>query len=196
MLYTLAIHILFLLSVPLQGVIGVFIAVTSGFPVFFRQKRIGCHRKPFMIYKFRTMKEGAQSEQLKWKNRNESSGPTFKIHNDPRFTRLGKFLSHTGLDELPQLYNVLRGEMALIGPRPFPVAEANQLALWMREREIVLPGIISPAILSGKYHENFTAWMKSDIAYARTKNSKEDLLLMVRSIRFLIRLLIGEFVQR
>jgi len=128
-------------------------------------------------------------------SKNESSGPTFKIHNDPRFTRIGKFLSHTGLDELPQVFNVLHGDMALIGPRPLPVSEAEKLKPWMQARERVLPGIISPAILTGGYHKNFIAWMKSDVAYAKEKNVYTDMVLLIRMIPFLFGLVWREIIR-
>lgn len=195
MRYTLAIVILFLLLFPVYIVIGILIVTTSGFPIMYRQQRVGKSGKRFMMYKFRTMTNGAQLEQKKYLKMNESKGPVFKIHNDPRFTGIGKFLSHTGLDELPQLYNVIRGEMAFIGPRPLPVSEVKALKPWMHARHAILPGIISPAILTGKYHKNFTRWMKSDVEYAQTKNLKTDMLLLLRSLRFLIRLLIAEIIK-
>lgn len=168
--------------------------VISGFPILFRQQRIGKNGQSFTMYKFRTMVVNAEKLRQKFIRKNESEGPTFKIANDPRFIPLGKFLSHTGLDELPQLFNVIRGEMALIGPRPFPIAEAKKLKLWMRKRHEVLPGIISPAILSGNYHKNFDAWMKSDIAYVKKKNLLGDIRLVGLSIVFLLRLLLSEIL--
>lgn len=188
MVYTLAIFALCLFALPLCFVVGALIVFTSGFPVLFLQKRMGKDGKIFVIYKFRTMQKGAEQMQSQLASLNESSGPTFKVANDPRFTRLGKFLSHTGLDELPQLFNVLRGEMDLIGPRPLPVNEAKKLASWMRKRHSVLSGIISPAILSGKYHKNFDAWMKSDVAYVKAKNISRDVNLLLRCIPFIARL--------
>ncbi len=166
----------------------------SGFPIIFTQKRVGKNGRVFTIFKFRTMHPGAHAKQRQLRGKNISDGPVFKIHDDPRFTHIGKFLSHTGLDELPQLYNVIRGEMALIGPRPLPVNEAKQLKPWMHAREHVLPGIISPAILSGKYHENFDAWMKSDVAYISSKHFIHDLSLCLQAIGFLLRLACREVI--
>lgn len=188
--YRLAVWAIFLFSLPCAITIGLFVVLVSGFPILFRQKRMGKNGKPFIMYKFRTMVNGAQRQQTKYLGRNESQGPAFKIHHDPRFTRIGKVLSHTGLDELPQLYNVIRGEMALIGPRPLPVSEAKKLKSWMRERERILPGIISPAILTGTYHKNFDAWMRSDVAYAANKNPWGDLWLFVRFVPFVAKLLV------
>lgn len=188
--YRLAVWAIFLFSLPCAITIGLFVVLVSGFPILFRQKRMGKNGKPFIMYKFRTMVPEAEQLQKKYQNRNESQGPAFKINHDPRFTRIGKVLSHTGLDELPQLYNVIRGEMALIGPRPLPVSEAKKLKFWMRERERILPGIISPAILTGTYHKNFDAWMRSDVAYAANKNPWGDLWLFVRFVPFVAKLLV------
>lgn len=187
---------LFILTLPLQALIVIAVIVTSGRPVLFRQRRIGKHGKPFWLYKFRTMVVGAEAKQRILKRRNESAGPTFKIGQDPRFTPVGSFLSHTGLDELPQFINVLRGDMALIGPRPLPIAEARLLKPWMREREEILPGIISPAILRGDYHEDFDAWMKSDVSYVHDKSLATDTLLFVRALPFMVLLCVKEIARR
>lgn len=186
--YRLAVWAIFLFSLPCAITIGLFVVLVSGFPILFRQKRMGKNGKPFIMYKFRTMVNGAQRQQTKYLGRNESQGPAFKIHHDPRFTRIGKVLSHTGLDELPQLFNLVRGKMALIGPRPLPVSEAKKLKSWMRERERILPGIISPAILSGKYHQDFDGWMRSDVAYVKSKSVRTDMILFARCIPFIGRL--------
>ncbi|MEK7801480.1 MAG: sugar transferase, partial [Pseudomonadota bacterium] len=139
-LYLLVVIMISIVSLPLIVVFSLLIILTSGFPVFFRQIRIGKNGKKFVMVKFRSMHNGADVMQPALLDQNEANGPVFKIHNDPRFTRIGAFLNHTGIDELPQLYNVLRGDMALIGPRPLPAAEAKRLKPWMRAREIVLPG--------------------------------------------------------
>lgn len=188
MVYTLAIFVLFLFSLPLQGAMSFLIMVTDGFPIFFRQKRIGKNNKIFTLFKFRTMVGGADRKQQSLRSHNESDGPVFKIHNDPRFTRIGKFLSHTGLDEFPQLWNVVRGDMALIGPRPLPVSEVAKLKPWMQKRHTVLPGIISPAVLSGNYHSDFDAWMKSDVAYAKEKSINGDIKLLFAAFIFWFKL--------
>lgn len=180
---------LYAISLPIQAIIAVVIFCTSGQPILFVQQRIGKNGKHFLMYKFRTMTNGAHLEQKKYLKINESKGPVFKIRNDPRFTNIGRFLSHTGLDELPQLYNVIRGDMAFIGPRPLPVAEVKALEPWMHVRHDILPGIISPAILTGKYHKNFNWWMKSDVAYARQKSVQGDIRLVFHFLTFIFRLL-------
>jgi len=194
-MYSVLVFVLFVLTAPFSAVIALLVLVTSGRPVLFRQRRIGLHGKPFFLFKFRTMVVGAEIKQRALRARNESKGPVFKIRDDPRFTPFGKFLSHTGFDELPQVWNVLRGEMEFIGPRPLPVSEEHKLKSWMKERERIKPGIISPAILTGKYHKDFVAWMKSDVAYVRTKSVSVDALLLVRFMPFVVRLVLTEFMR-
>lgn len=164
------------------------------FPIIYRQRRTGKNGKPFIMYKFRTMVVGAETMQKKMMRRNEADGPVFKMRNDPRFTRIGKFLSHTGLDELPQIINVLRGEMSIIGPRPLPVAEAAKLKPWQQKRHIVKPGIISPWILEGYHAKSFDEWMRSDIRYIKTKRAAGDVYLMARAC-FLLARLVGKELE-
>lgn len=190
--YILFIVFLILITAPLQFVIAVFIVFSSGFPILFKQIRIGRKSTAFTMYKFRTMKNG--SELLQWllESRNEADGPVFKIHNDPRFTPIGKFLSHTGLDELPQLWNVLQGDMALIGPRPLPADEAQKLMPWQKKRHSIKPGIISPWIFEGYHAKPFQTWMKSDIQYAKRKSFRYDFFVAVRFVPYIIQLLMQE----
>lgn len=187
-LYLLFILVLILITLPFQLVFGLLIVATSGMPILFRQKRIGKDGKPFILYKFRTMRIGAEKEQKRFFKMNEADGPVFKIHNDPRFTKIGRFLSHTGLDELPQLYNVLLGDMAFIGPRPLPVFEERRLTPKQKERESVLPGIISPWIINGHHTNTFDAWMKSDVTYVKEKSPQHDIFLLFRAVLFMVEL--------
>lgn len=188
-LYVLFIIGLIGITLPLQFLIVIAIMVADGPPVLFFQKRTGKDGKPFMMYKFRTMVPGAQRQQKKLHHLNEAKGPVFKLYDDPRYTRPGKFLAHAGLDELPQLYNVLRGDMALLGPRPLPVSEARQLKTWQKARESAKPGIFSPWILDGYHRTTFDAWMHSDIAYIKNKNFWYDLRLFLRMVVFMVSLI-------
>ncbi len=188
LLYRVLIVFLCIVLLPLGLVLSVMVVLCAGFPILFRQQRIGKNGRSFTIYKFRTMTVRAEKEKVHLQKQNESDGPVFKIRNDPRFIGIGKFLSHTGLDELPQFINVFRGEMNLIGPRPLPVSEAKKLKPWMRVRERVLPGIISPAILTGLYHTDFNAWMRYDVAYVNSKNPRGDLTLCIDALPFLGRM--------
>lgn len=179
-------------SFPCIIVIGAGIFFSSGRPVFFVQKRVGKHGKIFSLYKFRTMYPNAENDQQKYRLFNEVDGPVFKIHNDPRFTPMGKFLSHTGLDELPQLWNILCGEMALFGPRPLPVAEAKRLLLWQKKRSSIKPGILSPWVFHGYHKRTFIEWMHDDVLYVSRKSFWYDVGLFVKSIRLMIQLFIRE----
>lgn len=182
----------FVVSLPIQALIALCIAMLNGFPVLFRQKRVGLGGAPFLMYKFRTMRVGSEREQKKLKGKNEAHGPVFKIHDDPRYTPIGRLLAHTGLDELPQLFNVLRGDMALFGPRPLPVAEAQKLTGWQKKRHAIKPGIISPWIVNGYHAQSFDAWMRSDITYIKEKNLRYDLSLAVQTVKLLARLMARE----
>jgi len=191
-LYYILILLLVLLAAPVLLIIGFLLYICQGSLIIFHQKRIGKNGKLFTMYKFRTMRIGAEDEQEKLRSLNEANGPVFKIRNDPRFTRVGKFLAHTGLDELPQLFNVARGDMALVGPRPLPVAEARKLTVAQQRRHDIKPGIISPWILDGYHKQTFDAWMRSDIEYTKKKSFFYDLVLAGRTIVFLISLFIRE----
>lgn len=192
--YRIFVTLLILVVLPAAGVVAAAIAFSDGLPVLFRQRRVGLGGTPFTMYKFRTMVRGADRLQKKYARLNEAHGPVFKIRDDPRYTRLGRFFSHAGLDELPQLINVMRGEMALIGPRPLPVAEAKHLKPWMRERHAIKPGIISPWIFGG-YHSNpFREWMRSDIRYTREKSVWGDAVIFVRCAWFVGKLIFREII--
>jgi len=182
--YYLFLTTLFIALIPLQVFIGFIIATTTGFPILFKQYRIGRNNRPFLIYKFRTMNAGAENKQKDLSRANEAQGPVFKIHNDPRFTPFGRFLSHTGLDELPQFINVLKGDMSLVGPRPLPVTEAKKLKRWQQERHRIKPGIISPWVLNGYHSSSFDEWMKSDIIYAEQKSPARDVVLFLNACLF------------
>lgn len=194
-MYILFILFLVFLSTPLFISISFFVWFTSGFPIFFCQKRTGKDGIPFVMFKFRTMSPDAEKKQKIYKNKNEADGPVFKIHNDPRFTRMGKFLSHTGFDELPQLWNVLRGDMALFGPRPLPVDEAKHLFSWQKKRQVIKPGILSPWVLDGYHRRTFDEWMRDDCQYVQKKNFCYDVGLFFRSVLFMTKLLFREIVR-
>jgi lipopolysaccharide/colanic/teichoic acid biosynthesis glycosyltransferase len=191
-IYYLFVVVLLVFASPILVFISLVLLIMQGLPILFRQQRVGKDGKVIVMYKFRTMRMGAENEQNALKNKNEAHGPVFKIHNDPRFTSVGKFLAHTGLDELPQLFNVLRGEMALIGPRPLPVAEASKLTKWQQARNVIKPGIISPWIVEGYHSQSFDTWMRSDIAYIKKKSFAFDLHLAARTIMLLVQLFFRE----
>ena len=150
----------FTLLFPLFFIISVCILLTSGLPIFFTQPRTGKDHLPFKMIKFRTMYVNAHQDQKKFQKKNQAPFPTFKIHDDPRFVGIGKFLSKTGLDELPQLINILRGEMSIVGPRPLPVEEAQNLPSHWQIRHKVRPGVISLWALSLQRHKSLQSWWK------------------------------------
>lgn len=135
-------------------------------PIIFKQKRTGKNGKEFTIYKFRTMVKNAEALRLKKQKQfaklNYAPKPMFKIEDDPRFTKFGKVLSKTGLDELPQIFNVIKGDMALVGPRPLPVDEAKGLSKidpdWYQWRHQVKPGLFSLWVLDDKRHQSLKIW--------------------------------------
>jgi exopolysaccharide biosynthesis polyprenyl glycosylphosphotransferase len=148
-------------------VIAVFIKVSSPGPVFFRQQRSGQNGRPFTLYKFRTMVTNAEQYKHELEAMNEMSGPVFKVTNDPRVTRVGKFLRKYSLDELPQLWNVLRGDMSLVGPRPLPVDEVKRFSdLAHRRRLSVKPGLTCLWQVGGRNQiVDFKEWVRLDLEY-------------------------------
>ncbi len=175
---------------PPSIIIGVIISLTSEGGVFFKQKRIGKNGKPFILYKFRTMISGADKMQKKYAHLNISDGPTFKIPKDPRYTKFGKYLVKTGLDELPQLINIIKGEMSVVGPRPFPVNEEEKLTSSQKIRETVLPGITSLWVIRGAHNLKFNKWMKLDREYVEKATFKTDLYILTSTILLISKLTI------
>ena len=176
--------LIFLTVIPVIPVVAMLIKITSPGPVFFRQQRSGLNGAPFNIWKFRTM--ATNSEQLKHEleSMNEMSGPVFKITKDPRITPLGKWLRKYSLDELPQLFNVLRGEMSLVGPRPLPVDEVKRFNdLAHRRRLSVKPGLTCLWQVSGRNEiSDFKDWVRLDLEYIDNWSIWLDLLILLRTI--------------
>jgi lipopolysaccharide/colanic/teichoic acid biosynthesis glycosyltransferase len=180
----LAAFMLLLLS-PVFLCLYLLVKLDSRGPFIFRQLRLGRNRRPFTIYKIRTMGVGAEAQQVGLAKKNEADGPIFKIKQDPRFTKVGYWLARSGLDELPQLWNVMRGEMAFVGPRPFPVGEAAKISKRYHARFSVLPGITSLWILKGIGHRDFHKWMEADLEYVREKSWLKDCLIIIKTINCL-----------
>jgi exopolysaccharide biosynthesis polyprenyl glycosylphosphotransferase len=173
-----------LIIIPVIPLVALLIKCTSPGPIFFRQQRSGLNGAPFTIWKFRTM--ATNSEQLKHElaAMNEMSGPVFKITNDPRITPVGKWLRRYSLDELPQLFNVLRGEMSLVGPRPLPVDEVKRFNdLAHRRRLSVKPGLTCLWQVSGRNQiSDFKDWVRLDLEYIDNWSIWLDLLILLRTI--------------
>jgi exopolysaccharide biosynthesis polyprenyl glycosylphosphotransferase len=157
---------LLLVLSPLLVVTAVLIKLTSPGPVFFRQERMGLNKRQFRIYKFRTMVPDAEKRIAELEKLNEVSGPVFKIKNDPRLTPIGKLLRSTSIDELPQLLNVLKGDMSLVGPRPLPLRDYRGFDKdWHRRRFSVRPGITCLWQVNGRSSIPFEKWMELDMQY-------------------------------
>jgi exopolysaccharide biosynthesis polyprenyl glycosylphosphotransferase len=176
---------LLLLSALLVGV-ALAIALTSRGPVIFRQDRIGLRGRPFTLLKFRTMVAGADLMLEKLRDQNEADGPLFKLRNDPRVTRIGRFLRRYSIDELPQLINVLKGEMSLVGPRP-PLAEEVALySDWQLDRLEVRPGITGLWQVSGRSDLPFEEYVQLDLFYVENWSIAYDLYILSKTIPILI----------
>jgi exopolysaccharide biosynthesis polyprenyl glycosylphosphotransferase len=167
---------------PLFAILAVLIKLTSVGPVFFRQERVGLNGRKFMLYKFRTMVPEAEKLKAGLLANNEVDGPVFKITNDPRLTRIGKFLRKTSLDELPQLINVLRGEMSLVGPRPPLAEEVAKYSHWQRRRLSMKPGITCIWQVNGRNDVHFEEWMRMDLEYIDKWSLLLDFKLLLLTI--------------
>jgi exopolysaccharide biosynthesis polyprenyl glycosylphosphotransferase len=171
---------------PLMLLVAILIRLDSPGPVIFRQTRVGRGGRPFTVFKFRTMREGAEREQEALTRLNEADGPLFKIKEDPRRTRLGVFLRRTSLDELPQFYNVLKGEMSLIGPRPALPSEVEQYQPWQRRRLETWPGLTGLWQVSGRSDRTFDEMVLLDIYYIENWSPLLDLKIALKTIPTLI----------
>lgn len=157
---------LLLLSAPFIALAALLIKLTSPGPLFFVQQRVGRNKRPFSMYKLRSMVVGADQRQAELEHLNEADGPVFKIKSDPRITPIGRFLRKTSIDELPQLFNVLKGDMSLVGPRPLPMRDyAGFDKDWQRRRFSVRPGITCLWQVNGRSSMPFDKWMELDMEY-------------------------------
>ena len=172
---------LILLS-PLILIVSMLIKLESKGEVIFKQKRVGLNGKEFYMYKFRSMVINAEELKEQLESQNEMSGPMFKIKDDPRITKVGKFIRKTSIDELPQLINVIKGDMSLVGPRPSLPKEVNKFEQWMMERLEVKPGLTCIWQISGRNNIDFEDWMKLDIKYVRERSLVLDFKLIFKTI--------------
>lgn len=171
---------LILLS-PFFLVIAVIIKMTSEGPVFFKQTRCGLHGRKFTIYKFRTMVVDAEKKLEELMKFNEREGPVFKMKNDPRITPIGRFLRKTSLDELPQLINVLKGDMSLVGPRPPLPSEVEKYERWQRRRLSLKPGITCIHEVIARGDKDFERWMKLDLEYIDNWSLSLDMRILTKT---------------
>jgi len=182
---------LLILVAPLLLAVAVLIKLTSPGPVLFVQKRVGLNKRTFNICKFRTMVANAESKLIEIEHLNEVTGPVFKIKNDPRVTPLGRFLRKTSIDELPQLFNVLRGHMSLVGPRPLQLRDyelfTKDCADWQRSRFSVRPGITCLWQVNGRSAVPFEKWMELDLQYVQKWSFWLDLQILAKTIPAVLR---------
>ena len=173
---------LILLS-PLFAMIAVAVAAEREGSVIFRQERAGWKNRPFTMYKFRTMVKNAAALRDEMEQYNELDGPAFKMKNDPRVTKVGRFLRKTSLDELPQLFNVLKGDMSLVGPRPLPTYESEKCTEEQLQRLLVKPGITCYWQVCGRNDVSFDEWMEMDMRYIREQGIKTDCMILLQTVK-------------
>lgn len=167
---------------PLSLLIALAIKLDDGGPILFKQIRVGKNGKTFVFYKFRTMNVEAEDQKKALKHLNDMSGPVFKISNDPRVTRIGRFLRRTSMDELPQFYNVLKGDMSLVGPRPPLPSEVEQYDAWQCRRLCIKPGITCLWQVNGRNNIDFDKWVKLDLEYIDNWSLWLDFKIITKTI--------------
>jgi lipopolysaccharide/colanic/teichoic acid biosynthesis glycosyltransferase len=160
----------------------VLIKITSRGPVLFRQARVGMRGKPFTMLKFRSMVANADELRLRLDRQNEQSGPVFKMRADPRITWIGRFIRKYSIDELPQLVNVLRGDMSIVGPRPPLPVEVAQYEPWQLRRLCVRPGLTCIWQVSGRSQVSFEQWMFMDMQYIDDWSLRRDVDLIFKTL--------------
>ena len=174
--------LMLLIVSPIMIICAVAIKIDSPGSVIFRQKRVGAHGQEFVVFKFRSMREGADEEKERLLDFNEMQGPLFKMRDDPRTTRLGRFLRRSSLDELPQVFNVLRGEMSMVGPRPHTSVEVAQYQNWQRQVLEAPPGLTGLAQVSGRSQLSFDEQCLLDIYYIENWSPALDLKILLRTV--------------
>lgn len=171
---------------PIMIIVSIIIKLEDGGEIIFSQERVGKDGKLFRMYKFRSMKPNAEEIKEKLMNKNEMSGPMFKIKDDPRITKIGHFIRRTSIDELPQLFNIIKGDMSLVGPRPSLPKEVEQFEPWMLERLKVKPGLTCYWQVGGRNSIDFEDWMKLDVKYVNDRNIFLDMKLILLTFRVLL----------
>ncbi|HXS09167.1 MAG TPA: sugar transferase [Candidatus Krumholzibacteria bacterium] len=182
-LFDLSVGLLaFVFVIPIVPLIALMIKLDSPGPVFYRQDRIGRGGRPFRFYKFRSMYREADRRRTELESRNEQEGPVFKIKADPRITPVGQFLRRSSVDEIPQILNVLRGDMSIVGPRPPLPVEVARYQPWHRRRLDVKPGITCLWQIAGRSQIGFDEWMRLDMEYLRTRSLRTDMAIFLKTL--------------
>lgn len=174
---------LLILLAPFLAVIAALIKIDSPGPSLFKQERVGLNKRRFQLLKFRTMVTGADQQQHRLEQLNEAGGPVFKIKDDPRITRVGRFLRRYSIDELPQLFNVLNGDMSLVGPRPLPLRDVERINVqWHKRRFSVKPGITCLWQVNGRSDVSFDRWVQMDLEYIDKWCLGLDVKILVKTL--------------
>jgi exopolysaccharide biosynthesis polyprenyl glycosylphosphotransferase len=174
--------VIVILLIPILPLVALMIKLDTPGPVFFKQDRVGENGRMFKFYKFRSMVHRADEDRERLSGINEQEGPVFKIRSDPRITSVGRFLRRSSLDEIPQMLNVLKGDMSIVGPRPPLPTEVANYQPWHMSRLAVKPGITCLWQISGRSHIGFNEWMRLDMEYLKTRSFKTDLLIFLKTI--------------
>lgn len=167
---------------PVFLITAIAILIEDGGPVIYRQDRNGLNGKVFRMYKFRSMCRNAEELHQSLLEQNELDGPAFKMKDDPRLTRVGKFIRRTSIDELPQLINIIKGEMSIVGPRPLPTYETAQCTEYQNQRLQVKPGLTCYWQCSGRNNIPFDEWMEMDLKYIGEASILIDLKIIWRTV--------------
>lgn len=167
---------------PILLIIAILIKLESKGPIVFSQERVGLNGETFKMYKFRSMVTNAEEILDKLRHKNEMSGPMFKIKDDPRITKIGKVIRKTSIDELPQLFNVLKGEMTLVGPRPSLPREVVHFTEYQKLRLLAKPGLTCYWQVSGRNNIDFEEWMELDVKYVRERSTWIDIKLIFKTV--------------
>lgn len=168
---------------PAMLITAIAIKLDSKGSIIFSQERVGQNGKIFKMYKFRSMCCDAEDHLEELKDKNEMSGPMFKIKNDPRITKVGKFIRKTSIDELPQLVNVLKGEMSLVGPRPNLLREVDKFSFIQRKKLMAKPGLTCYWQVMGRSSVGFEEWINLDLKYIKDRNTLLDLMLILKTFK-------------
>ena len=174
-----------ILLMPILLVAAIAIKIDSKGPIFFCQYRVGHYGKIFKMYKFRSMVTNAEELLSKLKDKNEMSGPMFKMKSDPRVTKVGRFIRRTSIDELPQLINVLKGEMTLVGPRPNLPREVENFSEYQKQKLLVKPGLTCYWQVMGRNNIDFQEWIELDIKYIEERTLWIDIKLIFKTFKVL-----------
>ena len=171
-----------ILLFPFFLIAAIVVKLDSRGPVIFGQTRVGKNGKEFTLYKFRSMRHGAEELKSRLRHLDETVGPIFKIKEDPRITKVGKFIRKYSIDELPQLFNILKGQMSLVGPRPPLPEEVQEYTPHQRRRLSVVPGLTCLWQISGRSELSFYEWIELDIYYIEHRSFLLDLKIIIRTI--------------